>query len=69
LPFANYFKNLQQELLLILYLALRYREALNKIARQSNICPFLDIQFNKTFGFTRKLVRSKSLAFLISEEE
>jgi len=23
---------------------------------ESNICPFLDIEFNKTFGFTRKLV-------------
>jgi hypothetical protein len=31
--------------LLNLYLALRYKKALNKIARQSNICPFSDIQF------------------------
>jgi hypothetical protein len=36
---------LQQKLLLNLYLALRYKEALNKIAGQSNICPFLDIKF------------------------
>jgi len=39
--------------LLILYLALRYREALNKIARQSNICPFLDIKFKKPSGYKR----------------
>jgi hypothetical protein len=23
---------------------------------QSNICPFLDIEFNKTFGLSKKLV-------------
>jgi hypothetical protein len=39
-----------------LYLALRYREALNKIAVVSNTCPLLDIEFNKAFGFTKKLV-------------
>jgi len=39
--------------LLNLYLALRYKEALNKIARQSNICPFLDIKFKKPSGYNR----------------
>jgi hypothetical protein len=36
---------MKQKLLLNLYIALRYKKALNKIARESNICPFLDIKF------------------------
>jgi hypothetical protein len=35
---------------------------------ESNICPFLDIEFNKTFGFTRKLVGGIT-GFFVSKGE
>ena len=63
IAFCKLFKNLQQKLLLILYLALRYKKALNKIAVQSKIRPFLDIKF-KNLRVYKEASGLQSLAFL-----
>jgi hypothetical protein len=49
------FKNSQQKLLLNLYLALRYKEALNKIALSKQHLSIPGIKF-KNLRVTRKLV-------------
>jgi len=54
--------------LLNLYLALRYREALNKIARQSNICPFSDIKF-KNLRVYKKAGEFAVTGFFVFEGE
>jgi hypothetical protein len=68
LVFAKNFKNSQQKLLLNLYLALRYKEALNKIAVVSNICPFSDIKF-KNLRVYKKAGEVEVTSFFVFEGE
>jgi len=68
LLFAKILKNLQQKLLLNLYLELRYKKALNKIALESNICPFLDIKF-KNLRVYKKASEFAVTGFFVFEGE
>jgi len=68
IAFCKIIKNLQQKLLLNLYLALRYKKALNKIAVVSNICPFLDIKF-KNLRVYKKAGEVEVTGFFVFEGE